>query len=266
MSPSAVHPPPHTWLCELDTEPLSLRADEALRRLAMFLCAIQRPHLQTPALLAGYDEQTHLHGAYLASWIAGEQSLERWRITWALKPRVDPDLPDEIAALEAFVAAWQPRALAAVEVVEDPGDREEVRSYLGGELDRPSRVWRASAWIARVEHLAKVPADGYETTWRALVAEGFVPELARANEVLETVRRSLAEGPLLAGELAAIHAARESSAADAERWLAARRVQLAGHLSAESLFVLALDEGVPPPLPAGVHIADLAGFAIAAKA
>jgi hypothetical protein len=233
MSPSITPPPLHTWLCELDPEPLSRRADDALRRLAMFLVAIQRPHLQTPAMLASYDERTHNEGAYLASWLAGEQSLERWRLTWARKPGIDPDLPEEIAALEAFVAAWHPRALAAAEAVEDPGDRGEVLSYLDGNLDRPSRVWRASAWIARVEHLAEVPVELYQTTWRALLAQGFAPELARANEVLERVRSFLATGPLLAGEIAAIHDARESTAPDAERWLEARRAQLAGHVSAE---------------------------------
>jgi hypothetical protein len=111
-----------------------------------------------------------------------------------------------------------------------------------------------------------VPVELYQTTWRALLAQGFAPELARANEVLERVRNFLAEGPLLAGEIAAIHDARESTAPDAERWLEARRAQLAGHLSAESLYVLGLDEGVPPPIPAGVHVADFWRFVIGAKA
>jgi hypothetical protein len=88
----------------------------------------------------------------------------------------------------------RPLQRVAAEVVSEPGDRGEILRYLDGDLTRPTRVWQASVWFGRVEHLREVPTDFYQAAWRALIAQGFEPALACAAEV----RRFLAAGPLAA--------------------------------------------------------------------
>lgn len=261
-------PQPDRRLCELDRQPLSSRADEALRRVGAFLYVVNRPAVQLQALLAGYNADIHGTGAYAASWLAGERWFEEWRLLWAQKPRVDPDLPEELDELDALVAEWQPRVLAAVAAVEvaPPDERAEIAAYLGSKRDEPTRCWRASAWVARVEHIRAVPLASFQATWQALVDRGIQPALRRATELLVTVRRFLYEAPLEAPELAAMHAARERLASDVERWLDERRRQFAGLLSEDTLRLLALGEPVPPHLPAGVALRDVSQFRVAAKA
>ncbi|MBI4952891.1 MAG: hypothetical protein HY908_12730 [Myxococcales bacterium] len=258
-------PASNARLCELDREPLGPRADEALRRIGAFLYGVNLPRVQGYALLAGYDPHIHRMGAWAASWLAGERSFEEWRLAWAQKPRVDPDLPAELAALDAVVAEWHPRVLAAAATVPDAGERAEIEDYVGSNLERASRTWRASAWVGRVEQLAKVPLGSYRATWRVLVGAGIEAALRRAHALLDTVRGHLLRAPLGAPELAAMHAARERLATDVERWLEERRRQL-GHLSEDTLRLLALGAPVPPPLPEGVTLAHVSELTVAAKA
>jgi hypothetical protein len=149
--------------------------------------------------------------------------------------------------------------------VPDVDDREELQDYLGAPVERPSRTWRAKACVRCIEHLAEVPMPSYRATWAALVAEGIQAELARFREVLKTVQGFIATAPLDADELADIQAAREEGAASVNAWLTARRSQLAGHFTEETLNLLALGEPVPPPLP-DVPLSLLARFRPAARA
>lgn len=188
-------------------------------------------------------------GYYRASVVSGDRSFGEWRQWRSLRPPRDPDLPDLVAKLDRFTERWRPWVMEAVAGVPDVGDRGELEDYLGEGIDRPSRTWRAKAWVARVEHLSKVPLPCYQAAWAALVAKGIEAELARFHEVLEAVQEFLLRAPLDAEELAEMHAAREDGAAAIKDWLSERRSQFAGHVTEETLVFLALGELAPPPLP-----------------
>ncbi|WP_437947938.1 hypothetical protein WME98_45615 [Sorangium sp. So ce296] len=258
-------PAPNTLLRDLALPALCPSADEQLRRICAFLYVVGLPEVQTRALLAGYTPEMHAEGVYRASLVGGERSFGEWRRWRSLRPPRDPDLPDLVAELDRFVNRWRPRALSAAAEVADADDRDELEDYLGASFERPSRTWRAKAFVQGIEHLAEVPIPSYRATWAALVAEGIQTELTRFHEILKTVQDFLATTPLDADEIADIQAAREEGAASIDAWLTARRREFAGHFTEETLNLLALGKAVPPPLP-DVPLSVLARFRPTARA
>lgn len=257
--------PSNVLLRDLPLPELSPWAQERLTRICAFLFVVNRPEIVASALLAGYTPDIHAGGIYRASVVSGERSFGEWRQWRALRPPRDPDLPALVAELDRFVDEWQPRVMAAVAATADEGDRDELTSYLGDSVKRPSRTWQAKSWAARVEHLAKVPEPFYQAAWAALVKEGIEADLVRFHEALATVQAHIREAPLDADELSDIQAMREEGAASVQEWLDERREQFKGHVDAKTLELLALGERVPPPLP-DVPLHLLASFGPTARA
>lgn len=258
-------PAPNTRLCDLALPPLSPRAEEQLTRICAFLYAVNRPEIQARALLSGYTPEIHAEGVYRASLVRGERSFGEWRQWRSLRPPRDPDLPELVAELDRFAELWRSRALAAAADVPAADDRDELQDFLAESAGRPSRTWRAKTCVRCIEHLGEAPEPFYQATWAALVAQGIQAELPRFHEVLRTVQDFIITAPLDADELADIQAMREESAASISEWLTARRSQLAGHFSEETLSLLALGEPVPPPLP-DVPLSAFAMFRPTARA
>jgi hypothetical protein len=254
----------NTWVFEHDPEPLSPEADEALRRIRVFLFAIRRPEWVTTAMLAGYTPETHSDGVYRASQVSGERPMWEWREWRALRPQRDPDLPDQVAELESFADRWRERGLAAAAGIVDPEDRKEMLGYLRAFDDYPSRTWRAKVTVACLKDLGNVNEEFYQVVARQLQAEGFFDALPRFEEVLSSVQDYIRGLPVDDVERRDIHEAREDAADWVRKWLQERRQQLA-HLDEVDRTFLGLEALVPPP---GFEppLAFLVGFGAEAKA
>jgi hypothetical protein len=216
-------PDPSTRIRDLDGLPrLGERADEVLRRARMFVFAVAQGGFWVRAAMAGYTPQAHGIGLYLVSWLGGERSFEEWRSVRASRSTKDPDLPDAVAELRAFLERWQPLARSVAEGIEDADLREEVLSELSDEGRQPRTITARA--IALAELLASFAVgEAYETFWRGLVAEGIEAAAARAKIVGEEARTHVENEAFVAGELEEIQLERERIADGVQRWLDERR-------------------------------------------
>lgn len=254
---TAIVPDPNTPICALDLPPPSERVREALSRMAVFLFGVMEPHTKVRALLAGYTPNTHGMGVYLTEHLAGERPFFEWRIHYSLKPPRDPDLPELVAELDAFRKKWLPVAMRAAANTSDRLDRLELQDLLRDPVDKPSRVWRARAWVSITKRLKKVNVNFYQAAWAELVRAGFEDELPRFEEAMKTVEAYIRDAPLEDLERKDIASAREATARNALSWLDERRTQLEKHLDEETRTVLGLGELVPPrppPFPVAVAL------------
>jgi hypothetical protein len=241
----AASPPDSTGLDELPLPPLGDAADAAVRRARAFLFGVALGGFWTRAVLLGYTPDIHAAGVAHFRAATAEYSFAEWRSWRTLRPAADPDLPDLVGKLAAFRDRWLPRALEAVSVLADEGDREEVTFYIGEEDVRPSRTWTAKAFVQRMRAMENM--DFYRPVWAALVAAGFLEELSAFDRALAGVQDFLRSAPLEEAEIAEIHAARTDAARRLEAWLDERRKELAPSLDERELVLLGLGDLVPPP-------------------
>ncbi len=242
-------PDPSTPIAVIGLPPASERVSEAFSRMVVFLHGVMQADTKVRAILAGYDRSTHATGVYLAEHLAGQRTFFEWRIQYSLRPPRDPDLPEQIAELEAFVDRWKPIAARAVATPTDELDREELQALLQEPLVLPSRVWRAKQWIQCLESLGTVPVEFYQVAWAELVRAGVEEELSHVREVLKVVQEFIRNAPLEAPEREDLALAREATADVALAWLRDRRQQLATKLGPETCTVLGLGDLVPPQPP-----------------
>jgi hypothetical protein len=249
---------------DLDHEPLSPDAEATLRRARVFLYGAAMPARRTALLLAGYGPDTHRDGVFRLSILSGERSFDEWRLWRALRPPHDPDLPEQVASLEAFADRWLALARAAAARLVDPGDRNEVETYLAEERTFPSRTWRAKAMVQRLRHLKDDPTTFYQEVADELAARSFEAELVAFDETLKAVQAWIGQAPIDEVELADMHRAREDAARHVREWLEARGAELA-ELDEVERTILGLGE-VEPPAGFEPPIALLAKFEVPAKA
>lgn len=258
-------PPPRApaSLHDLPLPPLSDAADETLRRARAFLFGMSRGGFWTKGVLHGYSENIHSAGVLHFRVGTAERAFGEWREWRALRPPRDPDLLALVGQLAAFRERWREEAEEALSAIPDPGDREEARCYLLENDERPSRTWRAKAFVARLRGLQKV--EIYEPAWHALVARGLLEELPAFERTLTDVQDFLRTAPVDDAELADIQDEREKAAMALGKWLADRKEELAPALDEADLLLLGLGEVVPPPFE-GPSAFALQEIEIAAKA
>lgn len=259
----AAPPPASTNLFELPLPPLSEAADEAVRRARAFLFGVAQGGFWMRAVLHDYTESAHRIGVFLFSIATAERSFGEWREWRALRPSRDPDLPELVEKLAAFRDRWLPRALECLAALEDEGDRDECRVYIGEDELRPSRTWTAKAFVQRIRHMERDPL--FAPVWSALVARGVVEELPDFDRALGDVEAFLRAAPLTDEELADMQRGREKAASDLARWLEERERELGPALNDAELRLLGIGDMVPPRFE-GVSAFLLGKIEIAAKA
>lgn len=232
-------------LADVPLPPLSEEADETLRRARVFLFGVSQAGFWTRAALQGYTPQTHSIGVLHFRMLSAEYPFDQWREWRALRPMHDPDLPELVDQLAAFRDRWLPRALAAVSVLPDEGDRAEVTYLVGEEEVRPSRTWTAKAFVQRLRGMQGV--ELYRPVWDALVAQGLEGELPAFDRALADVQEFIRWIPVDEVEISEIDDAREDAARTLAAWLDDRRRELAPALDEADLRVLGLGDLVPPP-------------------
>ncbi|MBN8613468.1 MAG: hypothetical protein J0L92_22935 [Deltaproteobacteria bacterium] len=212
----------------------------------VFLFSIAQGRFWVPVALAGDTSDEHARGVFLARGLRGDDSFGLWRVSRARRAPRDPDLPEQVAALERFFRKWRPLILEAIDVYPDPADRHELHLFLDERPEETERgiTWNTWSFTNCFEYLAK--GELYGPLWKRLVEQGVEAELAECKAVLEDVHAYLREVPLEQEELDAIAQSLEGYGESVRKWLDERRRQLAS-LDPSDIEVLGLGETVPPP-------------------
>jgi hypothetical protein len=248
-------------LSAIDGAPLSDEAQVTLRRARVLLRRVCEPGWQARALLLGYVPQAHDAGLALQGWVAGELELDAWRRLRAMRPPSDPNLPHELAQLEAFADEWTDRARCAAQSVADPGHLRRVLK-LQTEVF-PSTAWRVTSTIEMLITIAWASLASSREILEQLCADGFEDALTSVLPILRIVREAIRTAAVTDEEIADIHSARERHARELHDWLEARRGEF-HRLSEQDRRTIGL--GTIPPLPSSSSARGPTHFAIAAKA